>query len=86
MASNGVDVSLPYQLPLGGAEPLSDRRLQVGQPGHHESDRPSRISQRFVQANIAADDYNEQVEIAFTDDGRRRPAEEEIRSVAPAKG
>ena len=52
MASNGVDVSASDQLPLGGAEPLSNRRLQV--MGHHDLDRPSRISERF-QLDIAAD-------------------------------
>ena len=81
MASNGVDVSVPDQPSLGGAEPLSDRRLQVGQPGHHDSDRPSRISLRLNQ-NIAAD-YSK---IAIADDVQKRQAEEEIRSEASGKG
>ena len=38
---NASDVSASDQLPLGGAEPLSHSRLQVGQPGHQSDDRPS---------------------------------------------
>ena len=76
MANGGVDVSLPDQLLLGGAEPLSDRRLQVGQPGHHDSDRPSRIYSRLNQNDIAADSKK----IAIAEDVQKRKAEEEIRS------
>ena len=82
MASNGVDVSDSLQLSLGGAEPLSDRRLQVGQPGHHDSDRPSRISQRLETKDIATD-YGK---IAIAEDAQKRQADEEIRSEAPGKG
>ena len=67
---------MPDQLPLGGAEPLSDRRLQVGQPGHHDSDRPSRISLRCSKNDIAADFEK----IAIAEDVQKRKAEEEIRS------
>ena len=82
MANNGVDVSLPYQLPLGGAEPLSHYRLQVGQPGHQSDDRPSRIFERLNE-NIAADDLSK---IAIADDAQRRQAEEEIRSGPGGEG
>ena len=83
MANSGEGVSTTYQLPLGGAEPLSIRQLQV--MGHYEFDRPSRIFERLDQADIAADDQKKE-EIAIADDRRRRPAEEKIRSVAPGKG
>ena len=82
MANDGVDVSLPDQLPLGGAEPLSDRRLKVGQPGHHDSDRPSRILLRFDRVNIAADLER----LAIADDAQKRQAEEEIRSGPGGEG
>ena len=81
MASNGVDVSANHQLPLGGAEPLSHRQLQVGPPGHYDDDRPSRIYARFSK-NIAADDEK----IAIAEDVQKRKAEEEIRSVALGEG
>ena len=71
---------MPNQLPLGGAEPLSHSRLQVGQPGHHDSDRPSRILLRF--ANIADDEK----QIAIADDVQKRQAEEEIRSGPGGEG
>ena len=82
MANDGVDVSVPDQLPLGGAEPLSDRRLQVGQPGHHDSDRPSRIYSGLPQNDIA--DVFEKIDC--TEAYRKRKAEEEIRSGPGGKG
>ena len=84
MANGGVDVSVPDQLPLGGAEPLSDRRLQVGLPGHHDSDRPSRILVRLAQADITGDDLSE-IAITF-EDAQKRQAEEEIRSGPGGEG
>ena len=81
MARDGEGVSVPNQLPLGGAEPLSHSQMSVG---HQSDDRPSRIYERFQ--NIAADDYDNQEEIAIADDRRRRPAEKEIRSGPGGKG
>ena len=77
-----MDVSDSLQLPLGGAEPLLDHRLQVGQPGHHDSDRPSRIYSRLNQNDIAADSKK----IAITEDVQKRQAEEEIRSGPGGEG
>ena len=73
---------MPDQLPLGGAEPLSHSRLQVGQPGHQSDDRPSRISSRLDQADIADDDET----IAIAEDVQKRKAEEEIRSGPGGEG
>ena len=70
------------QLPLGGAEPLSHSRLQVGQSGHQSDDRPSRIFDRFKTNDIAAD----YVKIAIAEDVKKRKAEEEIRSGPGSKG
>jgi hypothetical protein len=83
MASNGEGVSGDIlKFSLGGAEPLSHSRLQVGQPGHQSDDRPSRILDRFKTNDIAAD----YLKIAIAEDVQKRQAEEEIRLDAEGKG
>ena len=82
MANDGEGVSASCQLPLGGAEPLSHSRLQVGKPGHQSDDRPSRISAR-LQTNDIADDYEM---IAIAEDAQKRKAEEGIRSGPGGEG
>ena len=61
---------------LGGAEPLSHSRLQVGQPGHQSVDRPGGILERF----------NTKEEIDYAEVCQKRQAEEEIRSGSLTKG
>ena len=74
------------ELSLGGAKPLSSQRLQVGQPGHPDCDRPSRILHRLDQNDIADDEVNNKEGIAIADDARKRQAGEGIRSGSIDKG
>ena len=72
MANDGVDVSNSLKLSLGGAEPLSHSRLQVGQPGHQSVTDP-----------VASTQDNR---IAIAEDVQKRQAEEKIRSGPGGEG